>query len=302
MVTPNEKARHPGGARAPRRGVLSLFLALPLMLAVPLGQADSSGSSPEASRAGCGDSFEHASLRGGDPRTTSTGPAAGLEDILCDGIRPGKSIYDCTLGFIFRDSSAYFASTAGHCRLEGEPVFAPRIGRIGVTVFSTGNGGVGNDFALIRIDADKESLVTGEMCFWGGPSGSLPAGSILGRAIVQVGHGSGLAVDPTLGDQSPPPRPRVGVGASFQDSYFAWEGSSLPGDSGGPVRVADTIELDGHSRPDGLALGIVTHVGPNGLQDRAINFGTTIPHGLALAAAAGMDDLELVTSQEFLPV
>lgn len=212
-----------------------------------------------------------------EPQPAGPGTTPDTNDILCGGIRPGRSISNgCTLNFVFTDGVDTYIGTAGHCVANGASVSSPGIGVFGTVVYSSGDAGVGNDFALIRINANKLFLVTAEMCDWAGPMAVHTAGSILGKVTLQTGHGSGIAA-PNV-----PPRPRPGVGFGFGVNSFSWEGTSIPGDSGSGIRLQE----------GGKALGVVTHLG---VGIGAINFGTHIPRSLSLAAAGGFPGLSVVT-------
>ena len=59
---------------------------------------------------------------------------------------------------------------------------------------STGDGGVGNDWALISVNAAYQSLVTPTMAFWGGPRGVFTkTGEVAGYSF----HGNNL-LDPEV--------------------------------------------------------------------------------------------------------
>ena len=120
-------------------------------------------------------------------------PVASFAGAGFFGIRPGafvllmngNSIGWCSLAHVYGSPGAYSISTAGHCGNAGDT--ATVIGAVGgktvaglpVPVLidfgrfssSTGDGGIGNDWALIPVDAQWQSLVTPTMAFWGGPIG-----------------------------------------------------------------------------------------------------------------------------------
>lgn len=193
------------------------------------------------------------------------------EDIQCYAqIRPGSPINGgCTLGFIYKNTTDgdadYFATTAGHCLSEGQKAKIPGYGLFGLTVFSTGSGGVGHDFAVIDIYDIFEDDVNGEMCTVGGPTGP-NEDAILGEPVVHSGVGQvvGFPFDHVV-----PPRPRAGVGTLWGATSFAWYGAAIPGDSGSAIRLRS-----------GGALGVITHLGGTLL---GTNVGTTWAHGLDLA-------------------
>ena len=201
------------------------------------------------------------------------GDLPSTNDVTCSGIRPGAWIITgnsiCTLAFMFTNGVDIFASTAGHCTGVGQ---SPRLASglvIGTTVFSV-NGGVGNDFALIRVNPANHQFVNPEMCFWAGPM-RVHTGTVTGQALFHDGHGAGVV--------SAPPRPRVGLGSLGSTTTFAFVGAGVPGDSGSAIETST-----------GGAVGVITHLGVGS----GTNFGTPIARGLALAGQPG---LTLLTAQ-----
>lgn len=220
-----------------------------------------------------------------EPTPLDPGSTPSVEDARCTGLRPGARLTGgCTVNFIYTDGEDFYVGTAGHCIDEGQVAVLDSFGKIGEAVFSTGDGGVGNDFALIKVDEDLEDQVDPEMCTWAGPTGTEP-GDILGQPVLQAGYGSGVSV-PTFGVL--PPRPRPGVGMGWGAESFTWIGTSIPGDSGSPVRESG-----------GEALGTVTHIL---IPAPVLDFGTTWDRGLELAGEAGIEDLELVTVDYLHPI
>ena len=203
------------------------------------------------------------------------------------GIRPGafvllmndNSIGWCSLAHVYGTPGAYKISTAGHCGKNGD--VATVIGALGnktingvpVPVLidfgsfssSTGDGGLGRDWALISVNTPWQSLVTPTMAFWGGPigmytptgeiiSGNLVNGSvsvdpnpILAQGVVHYGHGAGIGAGGT---------PRSGVAINWRSNYFTAFGAITPGDSGSGSNTltGDTV---GANRE---AAGINTHI------------------------------------------
>ena len=167
------------------------------------------------------------------------------------GIRPGQliliygaggSISLCTTNFVFGGPSQYYIGTAGHCGNVGDEVdmiFLPNgIANIGRIVKSTGDGGVGHDFALIEINPALNQWVSPSMAFWGGPSGAY-AGS--GPAVVEhVGWGLVVGTGGT---------PRVGLGIEWTNDEWVFEGVITFGDSGSGANVLH-----------GVAAGNITHI------------------------------------------
>ena len=206
------------------------------------------------------------------------------------GIRPGawlltvtdKEIGWCSLAHVYGAPGSYEISTAGHCGKTGDlgTVIAATGNRgdatgvvlldFGKYVHSTGDAGIGKDWALIGVDAAYQSLVSPTMAFWGGPRGIYsrtgdvvgaqlitPKGAISPKAtltpdpllvqqIVHYGHGAGVGAGGT---------PRSGVAITWRPTYYAFFGAITPGDSGSGSNavtgdLANTME----------AAGINTHI------------------------------------------
>jgi hypothetical protein len=204
------------------------------------------------------------------------------------GIRPGawlllltgNSVGWCSMAHVYGSPGAYQVSTAGHCGKPGD--IGTVIGAVGnhsvngqtVPVlldfgrFSTSHdAGLGNDWALISVFSQYQSLVTPTMAFWGGPIGmytsqgdlasvnfkgnnpsvSLNPNPALVQQIVHYGHGVGVGAGGT---------PRSGTSISWQRDHFMFFGAITPGDSGSG---ANTLAGDalGDNRE---AAGIITHL------------------------------------------
>ena len=208
----------------------------------------------------------------------------------CFGIRPGALLLTvtnsvigwCSLGHVYGTPGTYKVSTAGHCgnvNDKGTVIagIGNRNGVPGIVLLdfgryssSTGDGGIGNDWALITVDSQWQRLVSPTMCFWGGPIGSYTKTG----GVVQVGWGSGginsvsFNPDPTLastvlhyghgtGVGGPGVgTPRVGQVVEWRPKVMAWVGAITPGDSGSAsnVLVGDAL---GTQRE---AAGINTHI------------------------------------------
>lgn len=212
----------------------------------------------------------------------------------CGGkIRPGAqliidSAFLCTANWVYEDEfDRYYLGTAGHCISQGpcDPkydasVTISGIGRIGDVAYSTGNCGVGNDFALIRIYPHLYSYVNAAMCHWGGPT-SLAGDEMLGLQPHAVVHyGFGFFYGNTIAT-----RARAGVVHALEigDRSFSFEGTIAPGDSGSAIQLSS-----------GHVLGIITHgliaPGPAPPLGVILGLGTRIQHGIALAeSATGLD-------------
>ncbi|HWH08520.1 MAG TPA: hypothetical protein VNX21_04920, partial [Candidatus Thermoplasmatota archaeon] len=207
----------------------------------------------------------------------------------CFGIRPGALLLTvsggaigwCSMAHVYGAPGTYQIATAGHCGNTGDiaTIIAGTGSRNGVTgvilldfgkyAKSTGDGGIGRDWALIGIDAPWQRLVSPTMCFWGGPVGTytktgavvaptwsrgLPSGistnpdPTLATTVVHYGHGTGVGF--------PAGTPRVGQVIEWRASNFAWVGAISPGDSGSGSNavLGDTV---GTVRE---AAGINTHI------------------------------------------
>lgn len=203
----------------------------------------------------------------------------------CFGIRPGallltvtdSEIGICSMAHVYGSPGAYQVSTAGHCAEKvGEVktviaavgnhagVLSPVLLDFGKTAKTSGDGGVGRDWALLSVDSAYQSLVTPTMCVWAGPRGAytqtglvadanvvqgnriglflspVNADPTLVQGIVHYGHGLGLGTGGT---------PRAGAAFLWDSRSVRFEGTITPGDSGSGANTAD-----------GRAAAIVTHL------------------------------------------
>lgn len=214
---------------------------------------------------------------GGSDSGSSDLPLATYAGTGCLGIRPGGWIFNlegngiswCTLAHVYGSSGSYEISTAGHCATNGEvltmvgvlggeiPVLLD-IGKMG----NSHDNGIGDDYGLIDVYDDRQSLVSPTMCAWGGPflgvyeregilvqghynngqgfSVSTDPDPFLIQGITHFGHGIGIGTGGT---------PRAGAGASWGPDYFTFVGAIGPGDSGSGANTATTE-----------AAGIITHI------------------------------------------
>jgi hypothetical protein len=204
----------------------------------------------------------------------------------CLGIRPGawlllisgNSIGWCSMAHVYGSPGSYDISTAGHCGKTGDTAtviaaFGNRGDLAGPVLLDFGkfatskDAGLGNDWALIDIFSQYQSLVTPTMCFWGGPRGmytktggvatvswggrgptfTLNPDPFLAQAIVHYGHGVGVGTGGT---------PRAGVTIHWGTSHFMFFGAISPGDSGSGANTltGDTIGANME------AAGIMTHL------------------------------------------
>jgi hypothetical protein len=222
------------------------------------------------------------------PKPAAAGPAvATFAGTGFFGIRPGawlltvtdSEIGWCSMAHVYGSPGSYEISTAGHCGKAGDAatvigalgghtvdgVSVPVLLDFGRYATSTGDAGIGKDWALISIDSAYQSLVTPTMAFWGGPIGmyqatgevvsaDLTKGSIstdpnpaLVQQIVHYGHGAGVGAGGT---------PRAGTAINWRSNYFTFFGAITPGDSGSGSNTltGDTV---GANRQ---AAGINTHL------------------------------------------
>ena len=201
------------------------------------------------------------------------------------GIRPGgfllllngNSIGWCSFAHVYGSPGAYSISTAGHCGKVGDIATVvgvvgnntPVLIDIGKFSKSTGDGGIGKDWALISVDPRWQHLVSPTMAFWGGPQGMYtktgdlaavswgkvgrpPSVSVtpdagLAQQIVHYGHGLGIGAGGT---------PRSGTAIAWRPTYYMFFGAINLGDSGSASNTltGDTV---GALRE---AAGINTHI------------------------------------------
>lgn len=217
----------------------------------------------------------------------------------CFGIRPGsfamvitdEFIVLCSLAHVYGSAGNYQISTAGHCteRTGERWVVIAAVGNrggaagpvlldFGSTAKTTGDGGVGNDWALIKIDPEFQPLVTPTMCFWGGPRGAYTETGAVADANVVDGRRVGVFVEPVNPDPSlvagivhyghglgvgAGGTPRAGAAFLWDTRAVRFESVINQGDSGSGANTAD-----------GRAAAIVTHILVPGVEG----------NGLAIAA------------------
>ena len=206
------------------------------------------------------------------------------------GIRPGafvllmndNSIGWCSLAHVYGSPGSYSIATAGHCGRTGDTATVigalgdKTVGGLPVPVLidfgtfskSTGDGGIGRDWALISVNPAYQNLVTPTMAFWGGPigtytsTGEVVGGNLFGgkgptvslnpnpglvQQVVHYGHGVGIGAGGT---------PRSGTAINWRSSYFTAFGAITPGDSGSGTNTL-TGDAVGDNRE---AAGINTHI------------------------------------------
>jgi hypothetical protein len=162
------------------------------------------------------------------------------------GIRPGSWMiepYGCTMNFVFGSPGAYSIGTAAHCTDKvGQPVvlltLAPGSGNpvlveIGTVTKDSGEGDIGNDFALVSIKPALQSWVSPTNAVIGGPCGRYFGYDPKG--VFHYGHGIGIGTGGT---------PRAGLALTWKRDAFGWAGAAIFGDSGSSVRI-DTLQAAG---------------------------------------------------------
>ena len=225
---------------------------------------------------------------GGSPEPAGGPGVVAVAGAGWAGIRPGawllfiddSSVGWCSAAHVYGSPGSYSISTAGHCGKTGDRVYMlgavggdgtggltdlPVLLPIGSISRSTGDGGIGNDWALIAIAPEYQSLVTPTMAFWGGPIGTyteegelvgadLVKGSVsvtpdpmLAQGVVHYGHGTGIGAGGT---------PRVAAAINWRPDYFTAFGAISPGDSGSGSNTA-TGDAVGAQRE---CAGINTHI------------------------------------------
>jgi hypothetical protein len=212
-----------------------------------------------------------------DPNCIGTAPPyAGADGVSVNAVSAGGcmvSPHGCTLNFVFTDGTSNYIGTAGHCASRNQTVIAQvatrvdptdtvmaTLAAIGTTVLSWNNG-IGEDFALIKIDPAFKVVpgVAGAL----GPTGVF-CGDPVGQPVMHYGHGYIFFVeqgDPKFGEVIPD----LSLVFPFTTANgFNWVGYGLPGDSGSEVM-----------NDAGLAVGDLTHgLAPAGVPVPGISFGT----------------------------
>lgn len=221
----------------------------------------------------------------------ATGGTAGTASFAgsgCFGIRPGAWLLSitaagvgwCSMAHVYGSPGSYQISTAGHCGKTGDvatviAATGDRTGAIGLVLldfgkfsYSTGDAGIGKDWALVSVDAAWQHLVSPTMCEFGGPIGTytktgavatltwsrgLPSGvatspdPTLASTIVHYGHGTGVGAGGTG---------RAGQVIEWKLTDYSFLGTITPGDSGSGSNVilGDAIGTERE------AAGINTHL------------------------------------------
>jgi hypothetical protein len=172
----------------------------------------------------------------------------------CPGVSPSERLqsntcqtypHGCTANFIYQrgaqpfpfvsDGRNHFIGTAGHCvDHANQPVFM----QIGAAMVNVGrvhkrmNGGLGNDFASVRI---HQGIALEPRTPVGGPQGVYTG--CQPQVVKFWGHGFGLFVGPG--------KPGGGLATNWFDRSYGFTGEALPGDSGSGVLVEGSEEAAG---------------------------------------------------------
>jgi hypothetical protein len=224
-------------------------------------------------------------------------PSVGTGGVSATAVSAGTCMVSpngCTMSFVFTDGTSNYIGTAGHCAGVGQTVIAQVGVRIDPTdsvvvtlaaigsVVKSVNGGIGRDFALVKIDPGF--AVVPAMAGALGPTGML-CGDPVGQPVMHYGHGYIFFVeqgDPKFGEVVPD---LTAVVPFTSPDGFNWVGYGLPGDSGSGVM-----------NDAGLAVGDLTHgISVAGLPVPGLSFGTDmdgiysiIGTGYKLVTAAGL--------------
>jgi hypothetical protein len=197
-------------------------------------------------------------------------PLVPVMDLLAQdvptGIRPGQWMqlpHPCTFSFVVRDSANdLHILTAGHCvDFVGQAVTIRGLGTIGhVRAFV--NGGVGADYAVVKILSSQTVNVNPRTIGWGGPT-TVATGTVpLSTGVKHYGWGA-------LTWQTHETRCRVGAGPLLWGATtVGWSSVTIWGDSGSELLLAD-----------GRAAGIVTHLSTAPWQGTVL--GTRYTHAVA---------------------
>lgn len=199
----------------------------------------------------------------------------------CPGIRPGGvfSNIGCTMNFVFTDGPNLYIGTAGHCTTVGQRMSAQGQ-QFGTTVYSL-NAGLGNDFALIRIDAAKVAQTNPQMCAFGGPTGVNAAGETgFGTLLGEYGWGVATFFSSAT-------RARVHVEQNQGANSAQWIGEGSGGDSGAPLIDENGKAFAIHTHGITPVLGVYgeagTHIG------RALQLVRNAGFNVNVVTAGGFD-------------
>ena len=158
----------------------------------------------------------------------------------CPGIQTGPGVQangcivtGCTANFVFTDGASKYIGTARHCvgsigsrvAMQVDTTTVADIGS--VTKMTPGDGEPGQDFALIKIDADvvEKWGVDPAIPVVGGPNGVYTGCGPEGIKYYGHGYAAGVAQG----------TPGFGLPTNWNHDGFGWTGNGLPGDSGSGV-------------------------------------------------------------------
>lgn len=272
-----------------------------LMASVALWISSTAADASPPSREGCGRSPGREALETwpGTPveidefspdtplQRLSPGGAVSEGGDECVGkIQPGAAMtapVGCTLNWVFKDSNgSFYIGTAGHCTSHvGEAISAAGVGTFGQVVFRINNG-VGEDFALIKIDESLVALVDPTVCHWGGPSTAGNSG--IGDTVLVYGFGN-------VYGESSLTRPRVGQVLFRNDAGHSlhYLGFAQGGDSGMPIMTKEG---------KATAIHVWSELSVGGLRiDPSRKAGTLLTYALGEASTALNTSLNVQTSQ-----
>lgn len=228
-----------------------------------------------------------------NPEDALLRPGAGMVEPGGDGTDPvPMTELDtfCSWNWIFHDvvepdqeTGEYptphaYIGTAAHCTDEvGQRVAALDIDEFGTVVYDSDDIESPVDFSLIRIDADKVSLVHPQMFGFGAPTGFVTSEE-LAVGDVLAHHGYGLLVG-----QNDLTRDRYGLVVGKSEREYVAETMAQFGDSGSPFALFET----------GEAVGIVSRYGFTEVPP-ATDVGPLLPWILERLSDAGFS-VELAT-------
>jgi hypothetical protein len=203
------------------------------------------------------------------------------------GIRPGSmmvSPFICTMNYVFQKGNTVAIGTAGHCLEGNEPVvlltLAPTGGNpvlveLGKVLLKR-DGGIGHDYGLVEVPAERRDWVFPTVAAIGGPCGQY-AGTDP-QPVAHYGHGlvGGAPGTPRAGmgfaltsDQERQLDQIVriqGVDWDWDQDSIVWAGYLYGGDSGSPVRIGQLP-----------AVSNLTHgIGVTGLEPSPVGWGTRV--------------------------
>ena len=203
------------------------------------------------------------------------------------GIRPGSmmiSPFICTMNFIFQKGDTVAIGTAGHCLDGNEPVILLTVAPTGGNpvlvelgpVLMRQDAGVGRDYGLVEVPAERRDWVFPTIAGVGGPCGIYSGGDP--QPVAHYGHGlvGGFPGTPRVGmgfELTPEQEQQLndvvtiqGVDWDWDEDSIVWAGYLYGGDSGSAVRIGQLP-----------AVSNLTHgVGVTGLEPSVLGWGTRV--------------------------